>query len=575
MLNLKDYYYINIIMQVDYNTFISNIEQLNAEQYLNSHHHINNEKFNQFYDNYLVLYEEEKKKYNANAIKFKKSIMEQKNMKYLKIHRDDKEFKKIYDVNTIQNENEKILIIIRSHLNKICEETYEKVSKQLIEELINHENIKIFELLSQEIINKCIFDNKYRNLYIQLCNQIWSNRELHYNLITIKKKNYDYYWYLNNDNNCKNNENAKDSSDGLNESNIEYHGPFKNESTLKNDAFKKMNFKFYFLNYIQNLFNQKNLNITQLGDELFFEEKKKLLSLCELISILFIDKHINFKIINIVIINLLHLNNNFETIIEIEFELINLILTKIKEQCTHFKFEDYTELIQQYVKILTNYLETDISKRSKFFIEEIIILFRKLVQPVINNSYFTDIYNDNHTNSHKSHISSNPSAYKPGSFQNEWNNVSTLSNKKLKSKDVPKENIIETSLDYIKKQNNNQLILFLESLGKEDKTICIQKMISLNIDKSKKYNLFFIQEILHTLNNEYSDKYFAIIYQCLKDNIQNITDIILDVPDIGEIIKNIISIIQFTKQDENTLNSLIDTLSIQESDNEEDSDSEW
>ena len=53
--------------------------------------------------------------------------------------------------------------------------------------------------------------------------------------------------------NCKNNENAKDSSDGLNESNIQYNGPFKNESSLKNDAFKKMNFKIYFLNYIQNL----------------------------------------------------------------------------------------------------------------------------------------------------------------------------------------------------------------------------------------------------------------------------------------------------------------------------------
>ena len=575
MLNLKDYYYINNIMQVDYNTFVSNIEQLDAEQYLNSHQHIDDEKFNQFYDYYLVLYEEEKKKYNANAIKFKKSIMEQKNMKYLKIHRDNEEFKKIYDVNNIQNENEKILITIRSHLNKICEETYEKVSKQLIEELINHENIKIFELLSQEIINKCIFDNKYRNLYIQLCNQIWSNRELHYNLITIKKKNYDYYWYLNNDTNCKNNEDTKDSSDGLNESNIQYNGPFKNESSLKNDAFKKMNFKIYFLNYIQNLFDHKNLNITQLGDELFFEEKKKLLSLCELISILFIDKHINFKIINIVIINLLHLNNNFEPITEIELELINLILTKIREQCSYFKFANYTELIQQYVKILNDYLETDISKRSKFFIDEIIILFRKLVQPVVKNSYFTDIYNDSQSNSHKLHISSNPNAYKPGSFQSDWINGSTFSNTKLKNKDITKENIMETFLDHMKKQNNNQIISFLESLGKNDKTLCIQKMISLNIDKSKKYNLFFVQEILHTLNNEYSDKYSAIIYQCLKENIQNITDIILDVPDIGEIIKNLISMIQFSNKDENTLISLIEELCIQESDNEDDSDSEW
>lgn len=556
-------------MQVDYSTFVSNIEQLNAEQYLNSHQYIDDERFNQFYDYYLVLYEEEKKKYNANAIKFKKSIMEQKNMKYLKINRDNEEFKKIYDINNIQNENEKILITIRSHLNKICEETYEKISKQLIEELINHENIKIFELLSQEIINKCIFDNKYRNLYIQLCNQIWSNRELHYNLITIKKKNYDYYWYLNNDNNCKNNENNSQS-----DAYIEYQGPFKNESSLKNDAFKKMNFKIYFLNYIQNLFNNKNLNITQLEDELFFEEKKKLLSLCELISILFIDKHINFKIINIVIINLLHLNNNFDPISEIELELINLILTKIKDQCTYFKFTNYTELIQQYVNILTNYLETDISKRSKFFIEEIIILLQKIVQPVVKNSYFTDI-NNNYTNSNKVHVSSNPNVYKPGCFQSDWNNGLTLSNIKLKNKDALKENIIESCLDHIKKQNNESLISFLESLDKDDKIHCIQKMISLNIDKSKKYNLLFIQEILYTLNNKYSNKYHSIIYQCLKENIQNITDIILDVPDIGEIIKNLILIIQFSNKDESALISLIEELCIQDSDNEDDSDSEW
>ena len=66
---------------------------------------------------------------------------------------------------------------------------------------------------------KCLFDIKFRNLYINLCYKIWSNKEIHYNLVDIIHKNSQYYWKLNED----------------------VYGPFTSEINLKNDIF----FKFF------------------------------------------------------------------------------------------------------------------------------------------------------------------------------------------------------------------------------------------------------------------------------------------------------------------------------------------
>ena len=497
-------------MELNYNSFIQNINNFNAENYIKK---INIDIFNKFYEYYLVLDEEENKKYNANVIKFKKSINEQKNHKYVKINREPEEYKKLYDINNIQDEDQKVAIMIRSYLNKLSNETYERISTQLIDELLSIENIKIFEILSKEITNKCIFDNKYRNLYINLCHNIWNNKQIHYNLIKMKKEGYDYYWYI----------------DIADKNKIQYNGPYENESSVKNDIFKKINFKRYFLNYIQNLFNNKNIDISSLDDESFFDEKKKLLSLCELISILFIDKHINFNIINITLINLLHLNNNLDEIKEIEFELIYQILKYISENNIYYKFTEFNTIFNEYIKILINCKNSNVGKRSIYFIDENINILNLLVKNNKNNNI---IKKDKFTNKQNDKIISVN------------NNISFIDS-------LIKQNIEQSS-----------------KLLKESKTIenDIKIIINLILDKTKKYDILFITTIL--LKNK--NNYLYIIEKIINEIINDYEDIVLDIPDIKVSVINLIKNLElnetFINECEMKLNNYLDSDSDSDSD---------
>ena len=121
-------------MEITYNTFIEDITNFTLDSYISNKNNLFEDNFNKFYNYYLILEDEEKKKYNANIIKFKKSMNDQKSVKFMKINRAPEEYKKIYDLNNIQDENEKLSIKIRSYLNKISADTYEKICTQLIDE---------------------------------------------------------------------------------------------------------------------------------------------------------------------------------------------------------------------------------------------------------------------------------------------------------------------------------------------------------------------------------------------------------------------------------------------------------
>ena len=493
-------------MKVEYNTFIENINNFILDNYTSNKNNLFDNNFNKFYSYYLILEEEEKKKYNANIIKFKKSMNEQKNIKYLKINREPEEYKKLYDINDIQDENEKLSIKIRSYLNKISNDTYEKICSKLIDELITIKNPKIFEILSKEITTKCIFDNKYRILYINLCNKIWENKQIHLNLIEIKKKSYDYYWNILN--------------------NIEIHGPFNNESMIKNDAFKKINFKRYFLNYLQDLFTNKNINFEKLQDDIFFEEKKKILSLCELISILYIRNYINFDIINIVIINLLHLNNNNQNnqIKEIELELCYSIIYYIYENSNkNIKLNEYYTIFNEYIESLYNYKNLDISKRANFFINEIINIL---------------------------HI-----------FLNKKDKIKIGNESKINNQS--KINI--TFFDSLIKKN---LEISYNSFKREDNSEeNILKIINLLLDCTKKYDSSFLINFLKKIKEEY----ILLFDKIINNLIENIDDIILDVPNIKETFSYLIEEIELNNtyliKLEDKLKECLDSDSDSDSDN--------
>ena len=70
-------------MEVTYNTFIEDITNFTLDSYISNKNNLFEDNFNKFYNYYLILEDEEKKKYNANIIKFKKSMNDQKSVKFM------------------------------------------------------------------------------------------------------------------------------------------------------------------------------------------------------------------------------------------------------------------------------------------------------------------------------------------------------------------------------------------------------------------------------------------------------------------------------------------------------------
>lgn len=180
-------------MSFDYSLFKKHISSFNHEKYLESFNNDFKNKYNNFYDFYLKIIKEEIENTKQLNAKFSSNLKDKS--KYFKFNRAPPpiDFKKVCSFDSIDDENEKLNIIIRTYLNKISNDTYEKVTDQLIEKLLSSKNINIFKILSEEIVNKCIFDYKYRNLYINLCSKIWNNKKIHYNLVIITKSDNKYY----------------------------------------------------------------------------------------------------------------------------------------------------------------------------------------------------------------------------------------------------------------------------------------------------------------------------------------------------------------------------------------------
>ena len=490
-------------MSFNYKLFKEHINCFDFEKYIKDSSVSFQSKYNEFYVFYEKIIKDEIEKTKQLNAKFSKNINEKHN-KFYKFNRNLNtpiEFKKVCSFESIGDENEKLNIIIRTYLNKISTHTYEKVTDQLIEKLLENNNTHVFKILSEEIVNKCIYDYKYRNLYINLCSKIWNNKKIHYNLIKINKHNDKYYASYNVDDELEENEEI---------------GPFDSVDKLKESVFKKINFKNFFVDFLQELYYKKELDFDNLDDDKFFNMKKKTLLLVELLSILFVERHINFDIINLIIIDLLHQDDNFNLIKEIEFELLHVMIKFIFKNNKSFKFIEYKKIINKFKDILENTLHDKnnnniISKRSKYFIEEIIGFFNK----ILNN----ERYEDN---------------------KKEINNT---------------ENIFE----YIQ-SGNCQLFKenFIQLSNSEQKNILV-KIINDTLEKLNKNTIKILKYIKHD--------YSIIIENTMTNIINNLDDIILDIPNINENITTFI-------KDLNLNNGLLKKLEVKMSQIDNESDDE-
>ena len=216
-------------MCISYSSYKNDIESFNSEEYIKNFQ--NSILVNLFYD-FISFYkeienEDFKKPIFSQTSKFKKIPNNFKNYKYLKISRDNEESKNVWTFESPTSDSDKINVLIKTYLNKISQDTYKKISLDFINELILFDYPCLFDILSKEIINKCLFDNKYRNLYINMCYKIWNNKQIHYNLIEISNLNNNFKWK------CKYDESICSNFN------------FSSEINAKNDAFNKINFKNY------------------------------------------------------------------------------------------------------------------------------------------------------------------------------------------------------------------------------------------------------------------------------------------------------------------------------------------
>jgi hypothetical protein len=198
-----------------------------------------------------VSYSNQKNFYN----KRKKFSFYYKN-KFDKIEKNtDTVFEKV-NITYSTNNIDKINFLIRSNLNKITNDNYELIIKDLINDIIDFNSnynsngdIDVFNILSSELINKSIIDQKYQYLYIDIILNLNMNNNFISNILIIKNNNNKYYYkFLDND-----------------------VGPFNK----KNDCYTESMKNNIFLKYILKNLNQIYLNKDIYIDDQCNDNKKK------------------------------------------------------------------------------------------------------------------------------------------------------------------------------------------------------------------------------------------------------------------------------------------------------------
>ncbi len=487
-------------MQSSYSSFKNDIKSFNLEEYIQNLNSSTYETFLNFINDYKEIESEDfKKPIFSQTTKFKKIPNNYKNYKSIKITRE-KEEKQNWTCIGPNEENDKISVIIKTYLNKISEDTYRTISTEFINELLTLKNEELFNILSKEIVNKCLFDNKFRHLYINLCFKIWTNRQLHHNMANIYEDEGTLSW----------------------EFNGELYEGFATEVAVRNDIYIKLNFKKYFLNYIQSLYKNKDIVFENLSEEDIFIKKKKVLLLVELVGIMYLEKYINFDIINIIIIDLLHINEKNATIAEIEYEALYNLIKLIKEKKTNYNdIMDCKMILNEYIIVIHNIVnEKELTKRSQFFLNEICVML---------DSFF-DVKKGEKENAGS------------GNGQN-------------------KGIFIEKLKNYFQ---INEMVELYRNLNNNDRLETIYKTIDFYLNQRKSNES--IVKLLISLND------FNTLVSGLRKIIDNLTDIMLDVPNANEKLIGLVK--NMNLKESNKLIDMIGNIKMDDSDEDSDEDSD-
>ncbi len=434
---------------------------------------------------------------------------------------------KVWNSHVPKSDDEKLNGLIESYLNKISDESYKKISIEFINELIKIDNLFYFDIIAKKIVDKCVLDNKYQHLYIQLCNKIWSNRQIHYNLATIKEEHKKYTW----------------SSKYENVNKV--YGPFVSEMDAKMNIFHELNFKKYFMNYLQELFIHKNVNFGHIeNDEVFFLHKRQFMVIIEILGILYMEKFMPVDILHLVVMKLFHMSDITMNIESIEIDGILQIFKIMNAYKEKYGITDYFDLpiFEEY----HNYI-TQIEKLDTFN---------------IRTKYFLCDCKDILKGKKKS------SATKDGEKSGEMATSSSITSGEVD----PLERII------VAKKNNNvyNMIHIYHQSNDEQKEMILYDIIYRYCESNLKDNVYeqFISTIMENMKEKEKKSYKDLLQKCTEKMIQNMSDILLDIPNAQSVFTSFVEYIDelkiYEKSVITSLNELIESTAQKIEDEEDD-----
>ena len=284
--------------------------------------------------------------------------------------------KKIYKRLKIKNKNawtpnipktniEKINKTIKIILNKITEKNYNTLIETLVCEINKFNTSDVLEILTHEIIKKIIFDKNFHNIYIKLCNRIWSMKSWHEDLVTIVvDEDNKLYWHKNSNN----------------EDDVKLNGPHNSEQEIREYTNKYINFKYILFDTLQDKFNEIDQNITKsneanIDEDVRYKYRRNIFSIVEFIGKLYKKNMISEKIIHICLIELLNYHKQKDKLYEEYIEAF-CILWKILDEKIISPIKP--NLADEYFDhINKNIMTQPWSKRIKFMLENINELYKK------------------------------------------------------------------------------------------------------------------------------------------------------------------------------------------------------
>lgn len=233
--------------------------------------------------------------YKARSVNFKKKQKENKNI-WKKLSPET-------DIKRIESQ-------IKGNLNKVNDDVYNAVLKDLIKKLLEINNICILQYFIEIIYDKIIFDKKFQKKYINMLSEISNNYEIYENYIDIYNEDKKIYYNVCGDIKTKN-------------------GPFNNKRSAIENSFKLLNLESIFISKLQKEFKKRYKYIEEMeaetDDECKYKLKRKYLGIFEVLLILYYENKLTIETIIIIITKLLKFKN-----VKYDIECLHILITKIK-----------------------------------------------------------------------------------------------------------------------------------------------------------------------------------------------------------------------------------------------------